>query len=597
MKLKRMWPGLCILIVFMLFDVVMVASSSFFSGLFPSSNSDMTLIYSCALAVLGVLIMSGITFLFGRICDHIELQEVSETIGVKVIYALMLIAIFVGGIFYRMDILTRTNAAPTGKLSLFENAQVGSVLATGEYDLFSIVSSCILKFVLFFTGNNIASAFGLQVALFMIFVLLGAATVRLLLGKAAAVVFAAYVSFMPIFVEDLSRKVVGTSELFLVFLGIELLVIAIYLKNASDGNYTSRWFVIWYIFVGIVVGFMTYLDAGTILSALPLLLAAMFMAGDEKHTGGLSFIVVMLSGVVTFFAMIAQEAGPALFVPVLKNWAGYYFHNLNIFSVFWTYTNYKIIYLITFIAMSGVLVGFFRNKNFGRVSPWLLSTILVFIAAPFFGATRMNDQYVVTIFFAFVLACVVSLITLTRKETVYKVTPDEEKSQLQLEAESMNTGTTVVEPERIYVKPTVEASVREEVVKPAPVEPVVKEIPQPVQIQTPAEKEIPQPVQIQTPVEPEKQRFVPDGMVLPTGSEEEMDIDKSKMKMPKFEGKIAVNKRRVADDFDKEKIRLPKEEIKKARPHKTRPESRPEPRLNKKDDFDLPFKEGDDFDI
>ena len=547
MKLKRMWPGLCILIVFMLFDVVMVASSSFFSGLFPSDN--MTLVYSCILTVLGVLIMSVITFLFGRICDHIDLKEVSDTIGVKVIYALMLIAIFIGGIFYRIDVLGRTTASPSGKLSLFENAQVGSALASGEYDLLSIVYSSILKIVLFFTGNNILAAYGFQIALFMLFVVIGACTVRLLLGKAAAVVFAAYISFMSIFLEDLSRAVIGTGDLFLVLLGIELLVIAIYLKNASDGNYTSKWFIIWYIFVGVVVGFMTYLDAGTILGALPLLLAAMFMAGDEKHTGVFSFIFVLISGVITFFAMIAQEAGVFMIVPVLQNWAKYYFHNLNVFSVFWTYTNYKIIYLITFIAMSGVLVGFFRNKNFGRVSPWLLSTILVFIGSPFFGATRMNDQLVVTVFFAFVLACVVSLITLTREETVYKVVSDEDKSQEQLQAESMNMGTSVIEPEVTSAKQAEEA-----------------------------------PVKVDAPSRPQ---FVPEGMVLPAGSEDEMDIEKSKMKMPKFEGKIAVGRKLVSDDFDKEKMRMPKKEIKRAHP------------LNEKnkDDFDLPFKEGDDFDI
>ena len=278
MKLKRMWPGLCILIVFILFDVVMVASSSFFSGLFPLG--EMTLTYSLILTVLGVLMMSILTFLAGRICDHIDLRELSETMGVKIIYVLMLIAIFVGGIFYRLEVVSRSLASPGGKLSLFENAQIGSNLASNEYDLLSIVYSSLLRSVLFFTGNNIAVSFFFQIALFMIFVLLGTITARLLLGKAAAIIFAAYISFMPIFVEDLGNLIIGTNELFLVLLGIELLVISIYLKNVSDGKYTSGWFIIWYVFVGMVVGFMTYLDAGTIVAVLPLLLSALFMAGD-----------------------------------------------------------------------------------------------------------------------------------------------------------------------------------------------------------------------------------------------------------------------------------------------------------------------------
>ena len=59
-------------------------------------------------------------------------------------------------------------------------------------------------------------------------------------------------------------------------------------------------------------------------------------------------------------------------------------------------------------------------------------------------------------------------------------------------------------------------------------------------------------------------------MVLPTGSEDEMDTDKAKMRMPKFEGKLSLD-RPEKKVHKQEKI--------------------------KKDDFDIPFREGDDFDI
>ena len=551
MKLKRMWPGLCILIVFMIFDVIMVASSSFFSGLFPYSDTKLT--YSIALTVLGVLIMSVLTFLLGRICDHIELESLAHSIGVRVIYALMLIAVFIGGIFYRLYILGQTTAEPTGKLSLFENAQVGAKAAGTEYDLLSIVYTDILRFIMYFTGNKITTAYGLQIAFFMIFVIFGTITCKVLLGKAGSVIFASYVSFMPIFTENLQKAVIGTDELFLTMLGVELFVIGIYLRNASDGKYTSRWYVIWYVFVGVIVGFMTYLDAGTFITVLPLLLSVMFMAGDKGYKGVFSFLFVSLSGVITFFAMIAQEAGFAHMGAVLGNWSDYYFRNLNTFSMFWTYTNYKLLYLITFIVMSGVLVGYFRNKNFGRISPWLLATILVFVATPFFGATRMNDQNVVTVFFAFVLACVVSLITLTRQEEIFDedIEDDDEDNSVDEELR-----TIIGDEDAEYV---------------------------------PLKKNA-----LQSP------RYVPEGMVLPTGSEDEMDVDASKMKMPKFEGKIGLDRK-----SSEHKITV-KPEIKTEPEHKERKvvfRKRTEYKTahvekeNKKDDFDLPFKNGDDFDL
>ncbi|ADL33953.1 hypothetical protein bpr_I1214 [Butyrivibrio proteoclasticus B316] len=551
MKLKRMWPGLCILIVFMIFDVIMVASSSFFSGLFPYSDTKLT--YSIALTVLGVLIMSVLTFLLGRICDHIELESLAHSIGVRVIYALMLIAVFIGGIFYRLYILGQTTAEPTGKLSLFENAQVGAKAAGAEYDLLSIVYTDILRFIMYFTGNKITTAYGLQIAFFMIFVILGTITCKVLLGKAGSVIFASYVSFMPIFTENLQKAVIGTDELFLTMLGVELFVIGIYLRNASDGKYNSRWYVIWYVFVGVIVGFMTYLDAGTFITVLPLLLSVMFMAGDKGYKGVFSFLFVSLSGVITFFAMITQEAGFAHMGAVLGNWSDYYFRNLNTFSMFWTYTNYKLLYLITFIVMSGVLVGYFRNKNFGRISPWLLATILVFVATPFFGATRMNDQNVVTVFFAFVLACVVSLITLTRQEQIFDEDIEEDDEDDSVDEELR---TIIGDEDAEYV---------------------------------PLEKKA-----LQGP------RYVPEGMVLPTGSEDEMDVDASKMKMPKFEGKIGLDRK-----SSEHKITV-KPEIKTEPEHKERKvvfRKRTEYKTahvekeNKKDDFDLPFKNGDDFDL
>ena len=556
MKLKRMWPGLCILIVFMIFDVIMVASSSFFSGLFPYADTKLT--YSIALTVLGVLIMSVLTFLLGRICDHIELESLAHSIGVRVIYALMLIAVFVGGIFYRLYILGQTTAEPTGKLSLFENAQIGAKAAGTEYDLLSIVYTAILRFIMYFTGNKITTAYGLQIAFFMLFVILGTITCKVLLGKAGSFIFASYVSFMPIFTENLQKAVIGTDELFLAMLGVELFVIGIYLRNASDGKYTSRWYVIWYVFVGVIVGFMTYLDAGTFITVLPLLLSVMFMAGDKGYKGVFSFLFVSLSGVITFFAMIAQEAGFAHMGAVLGNWSDYYFRNLNTFSMFWTYTNYKLLYLITFIVMSGVFVGYFRNKNFGRISPWLLATILVFVATPFFGATRMNDQNVVTVFFAFVLACVVSLITLTRQEDVFGE-DIEDKDENEDEEDP-----TVDEELRAFIGD-----------EDAEYVPLKKNA-------------------LQSP------RYVPEGMVLPTGAEDEMDVDTSRMKMPKFEGKIGLDRKTSEHKITVKPENKPESENKERKVvfrKRTEYKTAHVEKENKKDDFDLPFNSGDDFDL
>ena len=65
----------------------------------------------------------------------------------------------------------------------------------------------------------------------------------------------------------------------------------------------------------------------------------------------------------------------------------------------------------------------------------------------------------------------------------------------------------------------------------------------------------------------EEQRFVPEGMVLPMETEADLgERDEApRMKMPKFEGTISIDRKEIEQAL--------------------------------KDDFDIPFKPGDDFDF
>ena len=83
-------------------------------------------------------------------------------------------------------------------------------------------------------------------------------------------------------------------------------------------------------------------------------------------------------------------------------------------------------------------------------------------------------------------------------------------------------------------------------------------------------------------------RYVPEGMVLPAGSEDEMDVSASKMKMPKFDGKISLERKEKPIERPIEKpIESPIEKPKKKNAGAS----------SRKDDFDIAFTPGDDFDI
>ena len=222
MKLRRQWPAICIFCVFLLFDVVMIASCSYFSGLFPSQD---IYLYVGGFTVLSVLIMGVLTFLMGRVCDSLGVEALSKKVGFKVLYGILLAGIVTGGVFYRVDILYRTTMFPSGKMSLYDNAVIHGVRVQ-ETDLLSILYSRLLGFILLFTGNKISVAFFFEVFLFTVFIICGAFAVRMLLGKTASLVFAAYTAFMPLFSDNTRYLKLSTEYLFLVLFGIELLIIA-----------------------------------------------------------------------------------------------------------------------------------------------------------------------------------------------------------------------------------------------------------------------------------------------------------------------------------------------------------------------------------
>ncbi|MBP3824224.1 MAG: hypothetical protein ILA11_00625, partial [Butyrivibrio sp.] len=340
--------------------------------------------------------------------------------------------------------------------------------------------------------------------------------------------------------------------------GIELLFVALFLEGSFKKKYTSKAWIIWYILVGIVVGFMSYMDAGTIIMIVPFLFAVLFIYGTKVKEEVVRLIIVVAAAVLTFIGMFIQEQGLMMADVRFANWASYYFHNLNTFDMFWAYTDYKIIYLVTLIVMSGVIVGFWKNRKVEKISPWLWSIIFIFVSVPFMGATRMNTQVFVTVYYAFILGCVASLIALPA---------DEEEAEYIEEIasespEAAQGAQEVTEPDYEFEDEPEEDDVKAK-----------------------------EPVDIEPEEEEPHGHFVPEGMVLP---EDDEDVDLTpRMKMPEFTGTISLAETaRQVNEKLKEKERKAAE--KRETERKSSPVTDKKPR---KDDFDIELKPGDDFDI
>ncbi|MBE5841622.1 MAG: hypothetical protein E7304_09465 [Butyrivibrio sp.] len=551
MKLKRKWPAYCIWVLFIIFDVVMVASSSFFLGLFPSKDK---LLYTVLLTVLGIAVMSITTFLLWKICDVVGTDAMARTKTARVIYGISGSLTVIAAFAYRVYVLRTGVFEVGGKMSLYENAAIGSENITPEFDLLSIAYSAVLKCILLFTGNDVFVALVFDAVLFALFMIFAGLAVYKFLGFAASIVFELFAGFMPIFLDQVYVPELSTVNLFLAMFGFELFIVSLVLRGTYKGKLDSGFGTISFVLVGALVGYMCYVDAGTLIAVMPFLFAIFFLAGREFARDLVKFLVLILGAVLTFGGMIVQEAGVMNAYATLVKWATYYFHNLNTFSFFLIYTNYKIIYLVTVIAMSGIGIGFLKSKKIDAVSPWLFSMLLIYVTIPFMGATRMNSQIVVTIYFGFMLSCLACLIT-THSE-------DDGVYEGKLAQED-------VEEEFEESEETEEVRESEEVDECAKLEKEIEEVRKPVM------KEEKEPETVPEVAVPEEPRYVPEGMVVPQDTLVDMVPRDGAMtaRMPKFEGTISL---------DRKDKRKEKEIEKKVAP---------------KDDFDVPFEPGDDFDI
>ncbi|MBR4831211.1 MAG: hypothetical protein IKZ97_01130 [Butyrivibrio sp.] len=622
MKLKHKWPAIIIWVMFVIFNVIMVAGSGYSSGLLPAGD---TLLYTIAFTALGVAFMNVVTFFLGNLCDSLELYRGSGKKAGKVIYTVVMALIVIGAYVVRFLYLANSTAPISGQKSLYENAVIGGTNKVADSGLLSIVYSKILSGVLLFTGNRISMAYIFSAVLSCFFIILSAAAIKLLLGYVAAIVYAAFVAFMPAFSQSFMNLELTTEPLFLVMFGIELLFVALYLRRASDGNFRGAKWIPWYLIVGIVIGFMGYVDGGTFVVVLPLLLAALYVINSSFVTELGRLLFVVLGAVVSFAAMIFQEGGASQFVTVLGHWASYYFHNVGTFDTFWTFTDFKVAYIATVIAMSGVIVGFWKNRRIDKVSPWLLSIVVLFAMTPLFGETRINSQLMITVFFGFILACVAALIVM---EPTDVIDDEEDEEEFIEEEEVSDPEERIVRPQRTEefndapevddetpadgepefadseaddeqedeLAPEDEDALEAEapaVDEPAPEvdedsEPEASEDSEPAEPETPeapADSEAPETAPEVPEAEAaaatapettaaEAERFVPEGMVLPMETEADSEAakrERPKRKVREFEGKIALNRRdrnghgRRGRDYKKE--------------------------------FDIQIKPGDDFDF
>ena len=426
MKLRRKIPTLCIWLLFILFNALMVGCSGYFLGLFPPSNRlGFTLIFS----TLGIIWTNAVALLAGKVFDSVKLYRYTHKKGFEIFYKVAVACLIIAAFVYRYRTIAVGDPIFTGNTSLLDNAIVGSDSVSYEQDLLSITYSKLLGFFMIFTGNMSETVYVYEAFLACVFIMFTGSAVKLLLGPIASIIYIGYVSFMPAFLRSFADKELNTDRIFYVMFGIEIYVVIRYLKQIYTVECKGPAFMILFFLVGVTVGFLGYVDAGTFVAVFPFLISVLFMAEGSLANGGKSLLVVFGGTLFTFLVMMIQEAGIGNVGVVFSKWMSYYFHEVGPIKPFFIYSENKIAYLITVVLMSAVFAGYLRSKDADNIIPWLFGMIFLFVMQPSLGETRMISQFVVTVYYGFILGCVAMLVSQGPKKESEIIEEEEEEEE------------------------------------------------------------------------------------------------------------------------------------------------------------------------
>ena len=528
MAWKKTWPGYIIWAVYTAYNILLVAMFSYFSGLFPV---EYKISFTAGFSILTLAGTAVVTFLCGRLTDYYA-DRIRTGFWFRFFDVLAVIIIFCAAAGVRFYVLSGEHYQILENAGLYDAARIttkGFVIS--QSNILTFLYEAVLSGILIFTGNTAAAAVVFQMILQLMLFFMLYMVIRMAMGCIPAFLVISVQCFMPLYLNQMGK--LDTVTLFYLMFAAELFLTVLFLKGLQEQKYNRFTWILWYLFLGTAIGFMLYLDAGTIV-ILGLLFSAFYIQNTTVVSALRKIAMIFVGLALGFGLMLVQESGLGYLQVTFENWLKSYFGNLNKIEFFSIYTEYRILYLLIGLVMFTGCIGFLRSRKEDHITPWMFMMLLITGITPFMGPTMMNGQGIVTLFYA-VLAGggIATMITPVKKENYEYLFEEEDKD--------------TVQEEMIIKTDSTEDKKREEK----------------------AEKTM---------------RYVPEGMVLPLGEDDADENAQPRMKMPDLsdmgqislnrEGKLSLNR---------------KEEQLEDQPDKKRTDTNTE--------FDFPVKDNDDFDL
>lgn len=395
MILKKDVSSYVIWALFATFNVLLIAVFGLYSGLFPTSDTTETMLFTGLFTALVTGTCLVVSFLIDRLSVYF-MQ--GKKLNSNLIYLILFVLVLIGGIVLRSVILYNDGVYIKTGVMLFETASVtkgGIITADSIWKLFYLV---IMRTVLYFTGDIVIAAIVYQIAIRMIFFILIGVAVRIMTGRVASLIVLSLLMFLPPFI---TVHILDATSFFEIFVALELIFLAIYFKNmtrAKKSQSAVRFLL--YFLLGIGLGALFYIDAGTILFWSPMLLL-LFVFKKIKEVLK-SFTCIIPGAVCGFMLTLIVWDGYDVIGPALYRWSSKYFADvlsIESFEVIGESSSsvYAALYLILAIIMLCSSFAFLFHKKTTRLAPVMLPALLVCIVSPVMGETGVNTLRMMTL--------------------------------------------------------------------------------------------------------------------------------------------------------------------------------------------------------
>ena len=554
MKLRKTWIGICVWVIYLVGMIFAIGVTGFVSGLFPAYDRYIVAGGALAVCLIAAYIIGKIaSFIGNKVNENESVKEWKKPAWLEILVP-MAIAVIAFFTFNRFSLLVNDFS---GNIELYDSAVVAiSGEGTSGLGFADAAYVGVLRIIMSFLGNSLSIVSSVNLFLRILMVLFLYIAIRASLGMVPAIACAGAAAGIPSFGYSLLN--VDSKQLVITAVAMETMLVVLYVRGFETTVGTRMFYKIFSILIGALIGFMFYIEAASAI-VIVFLLAAWELADmcGETFNICLNEILLLLSGVAAFIGALIYVGGPNSIQDTYYHWTWkFYGYNDNSWLLMIRDSlpnTYFALAILTFAFVPSVL--YFAKDRAEKITPWLMFSVLMVVASVFLGDTVANTEVMIITAFVILISCGATCFAYVEGEEYVEEIDDDEEEKEEEENE-----------------PEVE---------------VVKEEKNEVSEQ----KE-------------DKPRFVPEGMVLPMGDEDEEDLipnfnmnrpEMAEIVMLSVGNKVDVSSSEKKDK--KEEILNTKEDRKSEKPENADKPEKSEVTEEKKDDFDITLKPGDDFDI